>query len=107
LTVGLLPRCWLTTQLLDITKSLLLTIYHSRFTIHHLMEVPVREWQQGEYTISTNNSRLDIPIIHDFISNQSYWGQGRAIEVVQRSLDNSLNFGLYHGRQQVGFARVV
>lgn len=66
-----------------------------------------REWQRGEYTISTNNDRLSIQLIHDFISNQSYWGQGRRIESVQRALENSLNFGLYKKNQQIGFARVV
>lgn len=66
-----------------------------------------REWQRGEYTISTNNDRLSIQLVHDFISNQSYWGQGRRIETVQRALENSLNFGLYKKNQQIGFARVV
>ncbi len=65
------------------------------------------EWQQGDYIISTDNIRLDIRIIHDFISNQSYWAQGRPLETVQRALDHSLNFGLYKSDQQVGFARVV
>src|SRR6266446_3247137 len=65
------------------------------------------EWQQGDYIISTDNNRLDIRIIHDFISNQSYWAQGRPLETVQRALDHSLNFGLYKSDQQVGFARVV
>ena len=71
------------------------------------MQEQAREWQRGDYTISTNDARLDIQTIHDFISNHSYWGQGRAVEVVQRALDHSLNFGLYLGKQQVGFARVV
>lgn len=66
-----------------------------------------REWQRGEYTIGTDPNRLDIRVIHDFISNQSYWAQGRTIETMQRALDNSLNFGLYKNNQQVGFARVV
>jgi GNAT superfamily N-acetyltransferase len=66
-----------------------------------------REWQRGEYTISTDNKRLDIRRIHDFVSNQSYWAQGRPIETVQRALDNSLNFGLYKNNQLIGFARVV
>lgn len=65
------------------------------------------EWQRGEYTISTDNQRLDIKIIHDFISNQSYWAKGRSIETAQRALEHSLNFGLYKSSQQVGFARVV
>src|ERR1041385_7712366 len=64
-------------------------------------------WQRGEYTISTDRSRLDIDLIHDFISNHSYWGRGRAREVVQRSIDNSMPFGVYHGDEQVGFARIV
>ena len=64
-------------------------------------------WQRGEYTISTDNDRLDIRVIHDFISNQSYWGQGRALEVVQRALDNSLNFGIYLDNKLIGFGRVV
>lgn len=72
-----------------------------------MTEVPEREWQRGEYTISTDSKRLDISVIHDFISNQSYWAQGRPLETVQRALDNSLNFGLYKNDQQVGFARVV
>lgn len=66
-----------------------------------------REWRRGEYTISTDNERLDLAIIHDFISNHSYWGRGRRIKTVQRSLDHSLNFGIFKKDQQVGFARVV
>ena len=72
-----------------------------------MTEVPEREWRRGEYTISTDNKRLDIGGIHDFVSNQSYWAQGRPIETVQRALDNSLNFGLYKNNQLIGFARVV
>jgi GNAT superfamily N-acetyltransferase len=72
-----------------------------------MTEVREREWRRGEYTISTENKRLDIQRIHDFVSNQSYWAQGRAIETVQRALDNSLNFGLYKSNQLIGFARVV
>jgi GNAT superfamily N-acetyltransferase len=67
----------------------------------------VESWERGGYLISTDRSRLDVSLIHDFISNHSYWGQGRTIEVVHRALDNSLNFGLYHQQQQIGFARVV
>ena len=66
-----------------------------------------REWRRGEYTISTDNQRLDLAIIHDFISNHSYWGRGRRIKTVQRSIDHSLNFGIFKKDQQVGFARVV
>ena len=69
--------------------------------------VPAREWKRNEYTISTDDALLDVPVIHDFIANQSYWGQGRKIETVQLALDNSVNFGLYKSDRQIGFARVV
>ena len=72
-----------------------------------MTEAGEREWQRGEYTISTDNTRLDIDTIHDFVANQSYWAQGRSIETMQRALDNSLNFGLYKHNLQIGFARVV
>ena len=64
-------------------------------------------WQKGQYTISTDNDRLNLPLIHDFIANQSYWGRGRNLETVQLALENSLNFGVYKNDEQVGFARVV
>jgi GNAT superfamily N-acetyltransferase len=67
----------------------------------------IESWERGDYLISTDRSRLDVELIHNFISNTSYWGHGRTLEVVERSLDNSLNFGLYNNNEQVGFARVV
>lgn len=67
----------------------------------------INEWRQGDYLISTEIGRLDIGLIHNFLANTSYWAEGRDLEVVRRSIANSLNFGLYSGKQQVGFARVV
>lgn len=64
-------------------------------------------WQRGDFLISTDRARLDLGVIHDFVANKSYWGVGRPLEVVKRALDNSLNFGVYRGNEQVGFARVV
>ncbi len=66
-----------------------------------------REWHRGEFSISTERGRLDLPVIHNFLAKDSYWAQGRGIETVKRSIENSLNFGLYKGGQQIGFARVV
>jgi GNAT superfamily N-acetyltransferase len=65
------------------------------------------EWRRGEYLISTEQARLDIEVIHDYLSNSSYWAAGRSLETVRRSVENSLAFGLYRGEQQVGFARVI
>jgi len=65
-----------------------------------------REWTNGEYTISTDRRRLDLDVIHRFLAS-SYWAQGRALERVVKSIEQSLPFGLYHGEVQVGFARVL
>lgn len=65
------------------------------------------EWQSGKYVISTDSNRLDVSLIHDFLSNTSYWGQGRSLDQVKRSLKHSLNFGVFEGDKQIGFARVV
>jgi len=72
-----------------------------------MLEATGEVWRKGDYLISTDSTLLNIALIHDFISNQSYWGQGRKIETVQRALSNSLNFGVYKDDAQVGFARVV
>ncbi len=65
------------------------------------------EWQKGEYTISTNDAWLDIALLHDYLSNRSYWAKGRTRAVIEHSIANSLAFGLYRSTRQVGFARVV
>lgn len=65
-----------------------------------------REWTRGDYVISTDRDRLDIDAIHAFLS-RSYWAAGRSRERVALSIAHSLPFGLYHGADQVGFARAV
>ncbi len=67
----------------------------------------VHEWRRGEYLISTERARLDIRMIHDYLSNSSYWAVGRSLETVERSIEHSLAFGVYAGERQVGFARVI
>jgi GNAT superfamily N-acetyltransferase len=64
------------------------------------------EWTRGDYTISSDPARLDLDVIHGFLT-RSYWAEGRSRERVARSIARSLPFGLYHGAEQVGFARVV
>ena len=61
---------------------------------------------ESEIEISTDQARLDIDVIHGFLQT-SYWAQGRKRSVVERSIRNSLCFGVYVGGQQVAFARVV
>ena len=57
--------------------------------------------------ISTDKARLDIDLIHKYLSKNSYWASGRDIRTVKRSIENSLCFGVYSGDKQIGFARVI
>jgi GNAT superfamily N-acetyltransferase len=66
----------------------------------------VLEWRRGAYVISTDPARVDLAVVHGFLS-RSYWAEGRTLDVVRRSLAGSLVFGLYEGQEQVGLARVV
>jgi GNAT superfamily N-acetyltransferase len=64
------------------------------------------DWQQGEYTLTTDPARVDLAVVHGYLT-QSYWAKGIPLEIVRRSIEHSLNFSLLHGAAQVGFARVV
>lgn len=61
----------------------------------------------GDFLISTDKARLDIIAIHDFLSKHSGWSDNIPLERVKTSIDNSLNFGLFHHDKQIGFARVI
>jgi GNAT superfamily N-acetyltransferase len=65
------------------------------------------ESRHGEVLISTDRARLDVDMIHGFLTN-CYWAKGITRDVVARSIEHSLCFGVYDGSgAQVGFARVV
>jgi GNAT superfamily N-acetyltransferase len=65
------------------------------------------ECRLGDYTISTDKTRLDLDLIQDFLNHSSYWARERSPATIQKSVENSLCFGVYLGDAQVGFARVV
>jgi N-acetylglutamate synthase-like GNAT family acetyltransferase len=67
--------------------------------MHHL-------WSNGDYEISTDPARVDVGMVHEFLTN-SYWAKGILLETVRRSIEHSIPFGVYHGQQQVGFARII
>lgn len=64
------------------------------------------ELSNGEFLLSTDPSRLDLAGIHEFLS-KSYWASQRPRETFETAVKNSLCFGVYRGRCQIGFARVV
>src|SRR5690242_20696309 len=58
------------------------------------------------YEISTDPSRLDIDLIHEFLRN-SYWARNIPRAIVEKSIQNSLCFGAFAEGRQVGFARAI
>jgi GNAT superfamily N-acetyltransferase len=60
-----------------------------------------------DYEISTDVHRLNVEVIHKFLAEDSYWSLGIPRSIVERGIENSLCFGVYHRAGQVGFARVV
>jgi len=71
------------------------------------MSVEIVEHRRGEFVISTDPRRLDLDVIHGFLTN-CYWARGIPRDVVARSIEHSLCFGVYDGTgAQIGFARVV
>jgi GNAT superfamily N-acetyltransferase len=58
------------------------------------------------YTISTDSSRFDLEMVYDFLTH-CYWAEGIPRDMVQRSVDNALCFGVFAEEKQVGFARVI
>lgn len=65
------------------------------------------EAHKEDYFISDDPALLDIDIIHDFLSNRSYWAEGIPRGILEKSMANSLCFGLYKSGKQIGFARLV
>jgi len=66
-----------------------------------------RELVDG-FELDDDPGRVDVDAVHAFISQESYWGSGRTRERVRRAISGSSRvLGLYHGAEQVGFARAV
>jgi len=64
------------------------------------------EVSRGDYSISTDKDKLDINVIHGYLS-QSCWSEGIPEDVVRKSIKNAWCFGVYHQDEQIGFARIV
>lgn len=65
------------------------------------------EREADGWLFSTDRARLDIDLIHAFLSEESYWVRGIHRELVERSIAGSICFGVYADGRQLGFARVV
>lgn len=61
----------------------------------------------GEFSITTDKQKMDVVAIHEFLSKYSGWSDNIPFDRVRISIENSLNFGLFHSSNQIGFARVI
>ena len=65
-----------------------------------------QDYTWNEFTISTDKSRLQIDVIHNYLVT-SYWAANVPRAIVERSIEHSVCFGVYKGSDQIGFARVI
>ena len=64
-------------------------------------------FKNDNYEISTDKSRLQIDVIQRFLAEDSYWAQERTLAQTEKAIENSICFGVYAEKRQIGFARVV
>jgi GNAT superfamily N-acetyltransferase len=64
------------------------------------------EYRREGLLISTDRKRINLEIVHGFLTN-CYWAKGISREIVARSIEHSLCFGIYDNGTQIGFARVI
>lgn len=59
--------------------------------------------------VSTSTGRLDRKLVHYWLSELSYWAQGRSRQTQDVAIDASRNYGLYDNEtsEQVAYGRVV
>jgi GNAT superfamily N-acetyltransferase len=65
------------------------------------------EESKDGFLISTDKSKLNIAVIHHYLSTASYWAKNIPLQKVQRSIEHSFCFGVYKNDEQVGFARLI
>jgi N-acetylglutamate synthase-like GNAT family acetyltransferase len=61
----------------------------------------------SSFQVSTDRTRLDVPMIYRFLSENSTWAVGISRNTVESAIENSLCFGGYLDGRQIAFARVI
>jgi GNAT superfamily N-acetyltransferase len=65
-----------------------------------------------DFVISTDKTKIDITVVHNYLSKESYWAKNITLNIVKNAIENSFCFGLYKKVNppqiiQIGFARVI
>ncbi|MGW2633696.1 GNAT family N-acetyltransferase [Streptomyces chattanoogensis] len=64
--------------------------------------------REDGYELSTDPDRLDVGLIHHWLSTDAFWALGRSRETVEQSIRGSLNFAIHDAAgSQVAYARAV
>jgi hypothetical protein len=69
----------------------------------------IHQWTDGDYSVTTDKALVDRDVVHHYLSQESYWAQGRTREQTEQLIDASRCYMLRHdpSAAQVGFARVL
>jgi len=62
---------------------------------------------KGDFFITTDSVKINLNTVHQFLSQESYWAKDVPVEIVKRSIENSICFSVFYKEQQIGFARVI
>ncbi|HEX8252003.1 MAG TPA: GNAT family N-acetyltransferase [Thermoanaerobaculia bacterium] len=57
--------------------------------------------------VTSDRARIDVEVVHRYLSTESYWARGISRELVERSIEHSLPFAAYDGDAMIAFARVI
>lgn len=68
----------------------------------------MKKIREDNFQFSDRNEDINIDKLHQFLSEKAYWCRGIPKEIVEKSINNSLNFSILDPNNEFsGFARVV
>ena len=60
------------------------------------------------YELDDDRARIDVAAVHRYLSEESYWAQGRSLDDVALMIEEAARVvGLYHHGEQIGFCRAA
>ena len=59
------------------------------------------------YLFSTDKNKLQLKVIHDYLSKESYWAQNMPLDLIKESIAGSICFAIYIDNKQIAYARVI
>ena len=61
----------------------------------------------SDYIITTDKSKINIDVVHNYLCNESYWAKNIPLAIVKTGIENSICFSVFYKKVQIGFARVI